>query len=436
MSRIRIVKGKIFESTGEDLNYYSETNISENSAEYHSEKSETVIKKDGNPGKPPASPTLSKCAVFFRPTKNWKGEFGFDWVRVADTKLETDISYNGIIGNYGKVYATNTNDPKNLPKFTPDTKKYNGILTEYNNFGVYKGKYYVPNMTLIAGETAVLDAIVHIEEKPDKLHYAYNTDVFEIIILKQFTVAKGTNFDESSVSIKCKKIFTSPETIRIIATKNKLMQKVGEIKVLPNNKIKNVNIIMIPVTVKKMNSTGSVKGNEKVITQNAFNQSYIKANILEKTKPIIADGFLFNLFFTTKDKNGNIVTDISNWRSIHSTLDKIFFEDKKNEIYKSYYRVYMLPTSLNLNGIAEDVGNVKTVVAFQNRNDSSTAHEILHAMGLYHTFDNNSPYTFKLYNTDNIMDYTHQTRNPKTNKMKSRFSTNKFQWKKINEGIK
>lgn len=57
------------------------------------------------------------------------------------------------------------------------------------------------------------------------------------------------------------------------------------------------------------------------------------------------------------------------------------------------------------------------------------AHELLHAMGLYHSFDNESTYTFEIFKTDNIMDYTHLKR-------KNRFSTNKFQWKKINPSIK
>ena len=88
MSRIRIVKGKITEIVGGDLQYYSETDIVESAAETYSEKSAKTISYAGNPGTPPPSPTLAKCVVFFRPTKNWEGEFGFDWVRVGDSKLQ------------------------------------------------------------------------------------------------------------------------------------------------------------------------------------------------------------------------------------------------------------------------------------------------------------------------------------------------------------
>ncbi|WP_262891363.1 hypothetical protein [Epilithonimonas arachidiradicis] len=34
------------------------------------------------------------------------------------------------------------------------------------------------------------------------------------------------------------------------------------------------------------------------------------------------------------------------------------------------------------------------------------AHETLHSMGLYHSFDNDGEYTFEYQKTNNIMDYS------------------------------
>ena len=48
-------------------------------------------------------------------------------------------------------------------------------------------------------------------------------------------------------------------------------------------------------------------------------------------------------------------------------------------------------------------------------------HELLHAMGIEHTFDNNSKFTFEQNTTDNIMDYSHQVGI-------DRISTFKWQW--------
>lgn len=424
MSRTRIVKGKITEIVGGDLRYYSEKDITESAAKTFAEKSGTRILHKGNPGSPPPSPTLAKCAVFFRPTKNWLGEFGFDWVRVEDSKLQVDNSYNGIIGKYGVIYGSEPG-----AKFTADTNKYKSILGEYNFFSVYSGRYIVPNMTLTVGQTATLNTIIHVEEKPDKLHYAYNTDIFDIIILKRFTTAKGINFDENSVSIKCKKSFSFPETIRIIATKNKLMQKVGEIKILPNNSKKKIDIVIIPV--ENNGFIGHFIPNEQQILINALKQSYITPSIEPYKTPINVDSAWFNFWFKTGKK-----LDSSAIFSIHSHLDKIFFKVKGNKTkYSSYYRIYLLKgADIALNGEADDIDSPNSsIVVFDRptngRNKSTMAHELLHAMGLYHSFDNDSTYTFEIFKTDNIMDYTHQKR-------KNRFSTNKFQWKKINPSIK
>lgn len=424
MSRTRIVKGKITEIIGGDYNIFSESSIIDNAAGLIAEKGESKGVSYSSPVSAPPSPVSAKCLIFFRPNTKWRGEFGFDWVRVNDTKLEVDYPYNGIIGSYGSIYGSQPG-----AVFTPSNSDYQTILKQYNSFGTYKGRYYVPNMTLKSGETAILDAIVHVEERAESLHYAYNEDVFELTILKQFTVATGVNHDENSLRIRCKRPFSATETIRVIATKNRYMTKVGEIKILPNNNIVQKNIIMIPVKINKMNSTGGVKSNEINFTNSAMKQSYASSHITQAANAIEMDGVFFNWFFTTRDRNGNIVMNLSRWRSLHSALESEFFDDPTNKIYRNHYRVYLLPTSLNLNGVAEGIGNTKVVVAFANRNDESTAHELLHAMGLHHTFDNSSQFTFKFKKTDNIMDYTHHDG-------KKRFSTNKFQWRIINPNIR
>lgn len=157
----------------------------------------------------------------------------------------------------------------------------------------------------------------------------------------------------------------------------------------------------------------------------------MKIFISKYSTPKNADNAWFNFWFKSGKK-----LDTSSIVSIHNHLDKIFFGIKGNKAtYKNYYRIYMLKgADIALNGEAADINEPNSsVVVFDRskngRTKSTMAHELLHAMGLYHTFDNNSPYTFKLYKTDNIMDYTHKIK-------KDRFSTNKFQWTKINTNLK
>ncbi|WP_159292284.1 zinc metalloprotease [Tenacibaculum maritimum] len=66
---------------------------------------------------------------------------------------------------------------------------------------------------------------------------------------------------------------------------------------------------------------------------------------------------------------------------------------------------------------------------FYGHNTSTTAHEALHALGLYHAFSPNRihPYSYKKGGTYNIMDYSHQ---PKYGS-KNRILTWLWQWKKL-----
>ena len=424
MSRIRIVKGKIFEKVGGDLRYYSEADITEIASETYTEESAKSISHAGEPGKPPPAPTLAKCLVKFRPTKAWKGEFGFDWLRIHDSKMAVDVPYSSVIGKYGKTYATQKG-----AVFTPSTTDYNRCLSGYSSFSTFKNRYSVPYLSLMKDQTAILDAITEVDEIPEKLRYDYDTTIFELTILKKLTKSKGINYDESALQIKCLKNFGDYKSITIISTKDKRSEKVGEIKMVPNAENTEANVLFIPVEYRL--KKGNVKNNMELdYVNNILRQALIKANTERYPSVFRTGGWFSDLFFTTKDKSGNTVMDMSSMRSIHRYVDDDFMSIKENKKYSSYYRVYCLPDSLNLNGVAEDVGHgVKTVVVFQNRDNFTTVvHELLHAVGLYHTFDNDSTFTFKLYNTDNVMDYTHQVG-------KDRFTTNKFQWDILNKNI-
>ncbi len=423
MSRIRIVGGKITKHTVGSHNMYAEESIVFHSDKAIFEKGEEKGVTYGKPKKaPPVAKSLLKCVVEFRPSKDWKGEFGFDWNRKSDSQMPVDEKYSDVVGKYGTLYATN---PKAV--FTQNNSLYFKHLLEYEMFVVDGySRYYVPNMTLMKNEKAVLDAVIEISEQPDSMRYEYDKNIFQITILEKLSNKKGKHYNDKVIEIKCLKEFSSLQKIELIATKDKINKKVGQINILPNNIVKDVNVVFIPV--EHNGYIGSVKGNEIQILINAFKQSYINGKIKPEKKGIKIGDWWFDLFFTTKDKKGKVLMDTSNLRSIHRALDDKFFEDKKNDIYKDYYRLYMLPDG-TLNGVAEDIGgNAKVVVVYQNRNDSTAPHELMHAMGLYHTFDNDGKFTYKLHKTDNIMDYTHQVG-------KSRFSTNKWQWKILNSNM-
>ena len=66
------------------------------------------------------------------------------------------------------------------------------------------------------------------------------------------------------------------------------------------------------------------------------------------------------------------------------------------------------------------------IICTKGFSDSTVAHETLHSMGLYHTFDNDSKFTFKFSETDNIMDYSDIE-----NRKIPVISTFVWQWKRL-----
>lgn len=67
----------------------------------------------------------------------------------------------------------------------------------------------------------------------------------------------------------------------------------------------------------------------------------------------------------------------------------------------------------------EDYRN-KSAIIFRHDEKSTIAHELMHCLGLVHSFENNSKHTFKKEETNNIMDYSYNN-----------YSLWRWQWKRL-----
>ena len=114
--------------------------------------------------------------------------------------------------------------------------------------------------------------------------------------------------------------------------------------------------------------------------------------------------------------------------------------------YKDYVRVYLLDYSLS----HEEDGDVRPTYGFSTTFDKTgcififkrsftimndmcrgvIGHEILHRLGLDHTFHNRNDYTFWAFHTENVMDYFSK-RN-----VKHDIYTSHYQWRKMRENAK
>lgn len=407
--RTRIVKGKIFESIEKDYEIYSESNIVYNAAEKYEEKGDTQGVNYKNPSKPSAGEIRAKCIVQFRPHDKWSGEFGFDWIRMGDNdtgRRGDKYWYRDIIGKY-------RNRKKQLEQiydggiFKKENDKYDNLLKEFNLFNVtWKNDLYaVPILSLLPNRKAKFTIKLEIKEEPKKIIYKINSKYYKLNKYKisHTSVGKKTLYNELEISnIGPHNGFEYLEVIAI--SKNGVEDIVGKIKINPNSNShqKKITIALIKVYNSKGNfSSLNIDSRKNEITK-YLNQALIIPNF------VTANVYINRLNRIQKKKfedsynhlgpTSNDVFDV-----LYDTMKQ--FDSK----YNNYIKIFFIDdVSGGLFGQSFDIGvPKKSVIVLTNGfNDSTLAHEALHAMNLYHTFDNDSKHTFLAYETDNVMDYS------------------------------
>ena len=373
-----------------------------------------------------------KVLVNFRTGNSYDGEYGFDWIRMGDTGKPGDVWYKDIIGRYESK------------KFVQDDKEYNklGKLFEMVDHPTKpKDKYVVPVLALLPNKKATLTLKVEVKgSDAEKIEFKYDKTYFKLnkTEVSHKTVGKKELADD--LTIECIKEFGSNQYIEVLADGN----FAGKLKVIANDKAHRykANIVFVKVRTdlngrKDKGKIYNVSGEDTYLSK-YFKQAFIEPNIIEKELDLRNDSVLnstYKLTFMRKKYINSI-------KGIHKHL-RIAFEEK-HPGFKNYLKVFFFGVEggkmkidntgskyyRGLNGSAENI-NSKAVVLYDSHNNSTTTHEVLHAMGLHHTFSNRSALTLKEGQTDNIMDYSHQSRYGKIN----RISTYQWQWANIHNHL-
>lgn len=369
-----------------------------------------------------------RCLVTFRPKDNWNGNgYGFDWVRVGDTKIKGDTYYKNMIGSYGTVYAslggvfTQSNEAfrKLMAKFNPH------VFVKIDNKGKKNAiTYCVPWLCLYPqaamNTSASLRIIVNIEKEPLKLDLDYDKKLFKIIA-PAFPLTKGKH--EIELTVTCIDQFPKDQPIKVIATyKNATGEEekslAGKLNVLRNSIRYKLNVVFIQVATNINGSRRPKIG--KPAGRGAELKKYLNQGLVNPVMETIT------LDMSTNARKGNFNTamGVVSGQFPDGALDTIY-QALNTELYKQYsgkkdYSKYMKVYFINENdtaglyGIGRSMDNdTRTVLVYaRGFADSTVSHETLHAMGLYHTFDNDSEFTFEINKTDNIMDYSDIPSNP------------------------
>jgi len=373
--------------------------------------------------------------VDFRRNSGYAGEYGFDWFR--DKRDRKD--YNDIVGkfNASNVFvkdAGKVSDMKRIEYFEKAFSWYHRRYDwYYKNNGNVDKKYLTPTLSIYPNKEVELTILMEVfEESLKELELEYDSSYFTITPDKLPIKGKGSHKLSDHIKIKCIKEFSSDQTIKVKAYDRQL----GELKVLKNSKSNRYEAKVVFVRMRtKINGVGSDKtggtAGEEAFLEKYMNQALVKPAVETIFLDVRTDA-TFNSDYVLANGASNVVHHRPPGKpKIHNYLN-----GKMDAKYNNYYKVYFFNESggymragsyRGLNGGANGIPS-KSVALYSSHNTSTTTHELLHAMGLYHTFSNSSKHAFKNKVTENIMDYSHHNNIP-------RISTYKWQWKTVHSNV-
>jgi len=452
MSRTRIVKGRIFESVEKDYNIYSESNITYNAAERYEEVGNTQGVHYHNPSKPSAGEIKAKCIVKFRPHDKYKLNpgFGFDWLREGDSGQQGDNWFSNVMGKYYETdnvtvfkngNSWNTNFHKDPNMYDKKLKSYRNLSIAWKKIKKTTYLYPIPVLTLLKGRSALLNLKIEIKEKPKKLTLEFKdkeSEKYLSLNLKEIGDVKIGKYDKFNyLKITCTEEFSKEQVLYVKADG----EICGALQIHPNSKayLKNISAIFISVKT-DINATIKV-GKPKAGSQQYFTECLNQALVIPSIHNNFSIDCTGNIFYSSfrnkfcKKIGGKFYISESN--GLKEYLEEKF-KDKYGNKYDSYFKVFFIDDIYpswkagSISGYTNGFSyfNTTFTVQFNTHSKETVAHELMHALGLAHTFDGNPPakFTYEAYKTNNLMDYCHHKGIP-------RMSVFKWQWKVLNSKI-
>ena len=371
----------------------------------------------------------TKVCVQFRTPESYSGDFGFDWVRFADSGRTGDIEEN----RYDKIIGTCEGEGKN---FKQDTGRYKQFLFECKqqyiipwkkkeaedatlNTETNNGKkstdylYVVPVMTLLKGQCADLTLNIDVHKKAQRLEYEYDKFFFTLNQSSAPILDIGHYPSADDLSITCNKELSEDKEICLYAYDEQGNKSLAGKLIVNANDDKHryaLDVVMVNVkTCIKDDNLSSPPPNpfRKTTLQKYFSQCYIDANIeeceLDLTTPDRKEAFF------AYTNGGYIKNDIYSSNSIFDYITEVFHRDTNTSKYKVFYKIFFLNENVKGNtlyGRAREICSKEVIVLAPGLDDTTCVHELFHALGLYHSFSSLNQHTFEINKTDNVMDYS------------------------------
>jgi hypothetical protein len=394
---------------------------------------------------------ITKAIVDFRPSKDYDGEYGFDYMR--DTDKKDNLTYKNILGtNRAKVGGKWIDKFK---KYTTETK-YNSLKDNHYKTITFpwhkdnKGKeieYIQSWLTIYPKEKVTLSLQIETLENPKDLNLEYDINLFKLNTTTVPAQSIGKKRLKDHLTVECLKEFDKPQTIKVMLGSTQFVQ----LNILPNAKTKRkkAQVVFVKVTTeltkgkpKTGNTTNKTGKPEKEMLERYLKQAYIKLDLAEEvfditlpdptTKKLKYPDFNkdYHLIDTRDPKKPKILNKNNNTLgsdSLAEHMENIYNIEMPK--YKDYYKIFFFgdrggrmkrdKNIIGLAGHAKDFNSLCAIM-YSGKRKATVTHELLHAMGLKHSFSDSADYGYKKKATQNIMDYS-----------KTRKNTWLWQWKKL-----
>ncbi|MCL1932779.1 MAG: zinc-dependent metalloprotease [Candidatus Azobacteroides sp.] len=343
-----------------------------------------IYASSGNDIEPPQV-SDAQCRVEFRPTENYKGNFGFSWFRkrelnvapyktaevTKDRSLSTGSSYSrSITVNYpcndhdfsetmGRHYETlpsgvrqvvqNGDDSSADFVIDPDMVENHKLDYRKISFSWLNANdgYFVPVMTIRKDETAELRLFIEIREEVERIDFEFDnsraiiegylsiTPISIVPIptsLSSKTVKRPYGVSNFTIRITCKKEFSKELMLRAKAYSKKdpaqtenAPQICGEVRILPNDISHQRNIKVVFFNVKtKLDETQRPQDG---IKRNSTTE-------IDNLKKFLGQAYIVVHEFRQIDINLSEETDLAYLRTQHTIGDniKVFNPSKETQL--------------------------------------------------------------------------------------------------------
>lgn len=402
----------------------------------------------------------AECTVSFRRSKNYDGNFGFDWLRTGDT-AEPGCEW----------YKNSMRSIQGYDNFVQEYRHFTQHWKQQYEEHKATATYLIPWVTLLPGHTARFRVKLEVNKPSGTLEFRLSGAGKDVLVLSHESIdanTAGNYYHSRELVVECKGSFSSPTELVVYVGQH----LVGKMIFVPNNKTYPIKVAIVTVKTREFRK-GAPKNSKDTIycrrpddsvlagVTKLLRQAYIipefefyELDTLEVPEGTVSsNGKTKGIYFKNylgKEVNVQIPLDYK-----QNSLLEIFFKNNnyekiqtnskagkkyflgfqqflnsrlhdKRKSFEDMFKIYFIDEDAAAGGITQGQASVKdkAAVIFKNGyNKETITHELLHCLSLPHVFadlvgtDVNKKYLFNKFSTDNIMDY--QQKNDPINKRKS-----------------